>query len=229
MRELQKGVLTGAEAFASTTCYNTTLTLDRNTKRVYLSFTRTKSADEYDKIRPGTCGSSLPRTEVLMNCTSWPKNSPARPYTTTLLRFSVAPATSSRTETVLGGTARQISRGVAGARQAVPQVHPNNPTLRNPKFAKEVFDNARRPRAWLIVSRRLRHSAEAILDRETPIAERFSARLRQITDGEEVDQANFPFPNFDAAHMLLGFAIENLLKGLDGRERYCKILGAEAS
>jgi hypothetical protein len=35
-----------------------------------MSFTRTKSADIYDKTRPGTCR-ALPRTEVLMNCTGW--------------------------------------------------------------------------------------------------------------------------------------------------------------
>jgi hypothetical protein len=54
MKELQKGVLTGMEKFSSG-CYNTILTTDRNTKRVYLSFTRTGSADSYDKIKPGTC------------------------------------------------------------------------------------------------------------------------------------------------------------------------------
>jgi hypothetical protein len=70
MKELQKGVLTGMEEFSSA-CYNTILTIDRNTKRVYLSFTRTKDADNYDKIMPSTCG-MLPRTEVLMNCTAWP-------------------------------------------------------------------------------------------------------------------------------------------------------------
>jgi hypothetical protein len=69
MKQLQKGVLTGFEE--STGCFNSILTIDRNTKRVYMSFTRTKSADNYDKIRPGTCG-ALPRTEVLMNCTAWP-------------------------------------------------------------------------------------------------------------------------------------------------------------
>jgi hypothetical protein len=72
MKELQKGVLTGIEA-SSSACYNTMLTIDRNTKRVYMSFTKTKEADNYDKIRPGTCGSSLPRTQVLMNCTGWPR------------------------------------------------------------------------------------------------------------------------------------------------------------
>jgi hypothetical protein len=68
MKELQKGILTGMEA--STGCYNTILTIDRNAKRVYLSFTKTQYADNYDRIRPGTCG-AIPRTQVLMNCTSW--------------------------------------------------------------------------------------------------------------------------------------------------------------
>ena len=38
MKELQEGILTGVET--NTTCSNSTLTIDRNTKRVYLSFTR---------------------------------------------------------------------------------------------------------------------------------------------------------------------------------------------
>jgi type 1 fimbria pilin len=70
MKELQKGILTGIET--STGCYNTLLTIDRNTKRVYMSFTRTKDADNYDKISPGICGISRP-THVLMNCTGWPR------------------------------------------------------------------------------------------------------------------------------------------------------------
>jgi hypothetical protein len=72
MKEVQKGILTGMEPFASTSCYNTTLTIDRNTKRVYLSFTRTQSADKYDQIRSNTCGVA-PRTQVLMNCTAYPR------------------------------------------------------------------------------------------------------------------------------------------------------------
>jgi hypothetical protein len=72
MKELQKGVLTGMEE-SSSMCFNTILTIDRNTKRVYLSFTRTKSADNYDKISPGACG-MLARTQVLMNCTGWPRS-----------------------------------------------------------------------------------------------------------------------------------------------------------
>src|SRR5262249_20984926 len=96
MKELQKGVLTGIEA-ETAACINTMLTIDRNTKRVYLSFTRTKDADKYDKIRPGTCG-SLPRTQVLMNCTGWAgfrllKRGQTPPRVTVI---SVAPATSRR-------------------------------------------------------------------------------------------------------------------------------------
>jgi hypothetical protein len=73
MKELQKGVLIGMEPLASTSCYNTTLTVDRNTKRVYLSFSRTQYADKYEKIMPKLCGSP-PRTQVLMNCTAWPRS-----------------------------------------------------------------------------------------------------------------------------------------------------------
>jgi hypothetical protein len=73
MKELQKGILVGAETSTSTSCYNTMLTIDRNTKRVYLSFTRTKYADTYDKTKAGTCGKPR-RTQVLMNCTYWPSS-----------------------------------------------------------------------------------------------------------------------------------------------------------
>jgi hypothetical protein len=48
MKELQRGVLSGIEI--STSCYNSILTIDKNTKRVYLAFTRTKAADNYDRI-----------------------------------------------------------------------------------------------------------------------------------------------------------------------------------
>jgi hypothetical protein len=70
MKELQKGILTGMET--STGCYNTILTIDRNAKRVYLSFIKTQYADKYDKIKSGTCGMP-PRTQVLMNCTAYPR------------------------------------------------------------------------------------------------------------------------------------------------------------
>jgi hypothetical protein len=68
MRELQKGILAGVDE--STSCFQSMLTIDRNTKRVYLSFTRTKYADNYDRIKSGTCATA-PRTQVLMNCTPW--------------------------------------------------------------------------------------------------------------------------------------------------------------
>ena len=71
MSELQTGVLIGSETSASTSCFNTKLTIDRNTKMVYTSHTRTKFADNYDQIKPSTCGTP-PRTEALMNCTAWP-------------------------------------------------------------------------------------------------------------------------------------------------------------
>jgi hypothetical protein len=71
MKELSKGVLTGIEE--GTGCFNTMLTIDRNAKRIYLSFTRTKYADNYDKISSSTCNAQ-PRTQVLMNCTSWARN-----------------------------------------------------------------------------------------------------------------------------------------------------------
>jgi hypothetical protein len=73
MKELRRGVLAGFEANSSI-CFNSMLTIDRNTKRVYLSFTKTKEADKYseNKSKPNPCG-SLPRTEVLMNCTAWPR------------------------------------------------------------------------------------------------------------------------------------------------------------
>ena len=71
MKELQAGIFVGIAETAA--CINTMLTIDRNTKRIYLSFTKTKDADKYDKIRPGLCG-ALPRTQVLMNCTGWPRS-----------------------------------------------------------------------------------------------------------------------------------------------------------
>jgi len=82
MKELQKGVLTGMEPYRSAVCFNSILTIDKNTNRVYLSFTKTKDADRVDKTHPGMC--KLPRSEVLMNCTGWPrirkqKQDPATP------------------------------------------------------------------------------------------------------------------------------------------------------
>jgi hypothetical protein len=70
MKELQRGVLTGIES-STALCINTMLTIDRNTKRVYRSFTKTKEADNMNKKHPGTC--RLYPTQVLMNCTAYPR------------------------------------------------------------------------------------------------------------------------------------------------------------
>jgi hypothetical protein len=70
MKELQKGVLIGMKSFSSL-CFNTMLTIDKNTKMVYMSFTETEDADNVDKFINNIC--KLPRTQVLMNCTAWPK------------------------------------------------------------------------------------------------------------------------------------------------------------
>jgi hypothetical protein len=101
----------------------------------------------------------------------------------------------------------------------VAKIHPNNPTLRNPKFAKEVFDHARHPAAWLYVGRRLRSSADAIFERENPVATRYWGELHRTAAAgtsppEDFDESKFPSPNFEGACMLIAFAIENLLKGL---------------
>jgi hypothetical protein len=58
MHQVQKGVLVGAED--STSCFQSMLTIDRNTKRVYLSFTRTKYADKYDRIKARDLWSTAP-------------------------------------------------------------------------------------------------------------------------------------------------------------------------
>jgi hypothetical protein len=72
MKEISRGILVGvADGGGSTSCFNTTLTINRNTKRISLSFERTQYADNYDRIKEGTCGQTPPRTQMLMNCTGW--------------------------------------------------------------------------------------------------------------------------------------------------------------
>jgi hypothetical protein len=73
MKEMQGNVLTGMEQSSSGGCYDSMLTINRDTKRVYRSFTRAKHADEYDKIMPKGCGSGSAPLQVLMNCTNWAK------------------------------------------------------------------------------------------------------------------------------------------------------------
>jgi hypothetical protein len=83
------------------------------------------------------------------------------------------------------------------------EIHPNSPVLRNPRFAQQVFDNARQPIVWLFVSRRLRSSAKIIFD--------------EILD----------VPNFEAGYMLIAYAIENLLKGLMIAKGVARFKGSE--
>lgn len=93
-------------------------------------------------------------------------------------------------------------------------IHPVSPVIRNPQFAKEVFDAASQPRTWLRVAQNLRSSAVAILERENPIAKRFFDELAQMDVNAEFDERRFPRGNFDAAYMLIAFSIENFLKGI---------------
>jgi hypothetical protein len=127
MKELQKGILVGIEASTSA-CYNTTLTIDRNTKRVYQSFTRTKEADNYDRIRPGTCGVQ-PRTQVLMNCTGWARSRKGGGRRVTVT--SAAPATRSRNR----NTVRRARKSTA-SREAVE----DRPTIDRPPRG-ELWDD----------------------------------------------------------------------------------------
>ena len=57
MKELSRDVLVGiADGGSSTSCFNNTLTINRVTKRVSITFERTQYADNYDRIKAETCG-----------------------------------------------------------------------------------------------------------------------------------------------------------------------------
>lgn len=71
MQETARGIMTGTAE--SGLCYNAFLSIDRNSKRVYLSFTKTKAAYEQNVTKAGVCN-SIPRTQVLVNCTSWARS-----------------------------------------------------------------------------------------------------------------------------------------------------------
>jgi hypothetical protein len=96
------------------------------------------------------------------------------------------------------------------------KIHANNPALRNPDFALQVFDQARQPVVWLFISRRLRQSAKAIFEKEDPVAQQHYNTLQRLNAGLiKFEEAEIPrAPNFEAAYMLIAYAIENLLKGL---------------
>lgn len=68
MQETGRGILTGTAE--SGLCYNSFLSIDRNSKKVYLSFTKTQAAYGQNVTKAGACN-TVPRTQVLMNCTWW--------------------------------------------------------------------------------------------------------------------------------------------------------------
>jgi hypothetical protein len=68
LKEASPGVLSGSAS--SGICYDSYLIINRNSKRVYLNFTKTKDAYKDEVKKLGLC-QSTPRTEVLMNCTPW--------------------------------------------------------------------------------------------------------------------------------------------------------------
>jgi hypothetical protein len=68
LKEVSQGVLSGSAE--SGICYDSYLIINRNSKRVYLNFTKTKEAYKDDVKKLGLC-QSTPRTQVLMNCTPW--------------------------------------------------------------------------------------------------------------------------------------------------------------
>jgi hypothetical protein len=73
MKVLQPGVLVGMPFFSTELCYDPVLTINKDTKRVYRSFIRSRNADKYEQKSPNACGTKAPPTQVLMNCTMWPR------------------------------------------------------------------------------------------------------------------------------------------------------------
>jgi hypothetical protein len=64
LKEVQRGVYVGVGP--SGLGYSTMLTLDMGKNNAFLSFNRSKEADDLDRKRPGTCG-PCPGTQTLMN------------------------------------------------------------------------------------------------------------------------------------------------------------------
>jgi hypothetical protein len=99
----------------------------------------------------------------------------------------------------------------------VKKVHPNNPALRNPQFARTVFDAGRQPAAWLSVGRNLRSSADVIFKSENPVANIFwneMQRIHSFAANGDITPEFPPPPNMDGFHLLIAYAIENFLKGI---------------
>jgi len=74
LKKITNKIYSGTDAMAGgieTTCYNTMLTIDKNSNKVFLNFIRTKYADTIEKTMPHMCNPQT--TQVLMNCTYWAK------------------------------------------------------------------------------------------------------------------------------------------------------------
>ena len=72
VKQLNNEILSGVDnsIVASTGCFNTILTINQKTQRVYISYSRTENAEKIEKTMPNLCKSRQP--QVLMNCTIWP-------------------------------------------------------------------------------------------------------------------------------------------------------------
>ncbi len=74
MKEISNGILVGGAPAGSgrlglSKCFNPILTVNRNTKRVSLSFERSQYPDDDSLLKGGMCA-SIPTTQILMNCGS---------------------------------------------------------------------------------------------------------------------------------------------------------------
>ena len=72
VKPLNNEILSGVDnsIVANSGCFNTILTINQKTQRVYISYSRTENADKIEKTMPNMCKAR--QTQVLMNCTIWP-------------------------------------------------------------------------------------------------------------------------------------------------------------
>jgi hypothetical protein len=93
------------------------------------------------------------------------------------------------------------------------------------QFRKDNFRAAQRPASWLLTAERLREGAEAILTHEqafeVPYFQAHSAAVQEAmaiaySEGNDSGVADIGAraPNYPAAQLLYGYALENLLKGI---------------
>jgi hypothetical protein len=94
-----------------------------------------------------------------------------------------------------------------------------------PMFKTDVFKAAQSPSSWLLTAERLRDGAEAILAHEQRFEVAYFRAYRAATEeavaiayseGNDAGVADIEAraPNYPAAQLLYGYALENLLKGI---------------